>query len=212
MGRNFNSLSTVKFQQTMKPAALRIYEKVFRGCRVEDLREHGVNVHVLDKEFGVDALLHLASGQWISIQEKYRNHDALKFMDFTQEYKNAAGTAYESDGEWFKLGAQLYFYGWANRQNTDFEKWFIMDIAKYKHFIENAGGIEKVGKLKNNSKHGKASFYAIPVHALTSCFLADYRQYLVRQISNVNNINHVIPAKQQQQSLFSFGFSYADRD
>ena len=34
----FEQLSTVQFQQRMKPAAHRIYQAVFPGCKVEDLR------------------------------------------------------------------------------------------------------------------------------------------------------------------------------
>ncbi|MFH0824413.1 MAG: ParB/RepB/Spo0J family partition protein [Pseudomonadota bacterium] len=82
----------------------------------------------------------------------------------------------ESPGEWFKLGAQLYFYGWANAEETEFAKWFLMDIAKYKMLVEQKGGLSKLGKLRQNQRHGRASFYAIPVKALMPCFVTDYRR------------------------------------
>jgi len=173
----FNDLTTVQFQRKMRPAAIAIYQKVFPGCHIEDLREQGTKVHVLDKEFAIDALVYLPSGQWISLQEKYRDNGAMKYLDFTQEFLNAHGTKNETPGEWFKLGAQLYFYGWANSAETDFEKWLLMDVVKYKMLIEDLGGIEKVGTLRHNKKHGKASFYAIPIKRLSACFVADYRQY-----------------------------------
>jgi hypothetical protein len=207
MGK-FHELSTVQFQIQMKPAALAIYQRIFPGSTIEDLREHGVNVHILDKEFGIDALWHLESGQWISIQEKYRNSAALSFGDFTIEYKNAAGTCYENDGEWFKLGAQLYFYGWANKNNSGFEKWVILDIPKLKQWIELHGGLERVGRLCQNRKHGKASFYAIPIQNLEPCFFADYRKFRnipdkmrtdVIPFSEHREQYHVEP---QQRSLF----------
>lgn len=184
MAKAFESLTTVKFQEKMRPAAFRIYDRLFPGCKIADLRENGVGVHVLDKEFGIDSLITFQSGQWISIQEKYRAHKFLKDSglrvrpncpDFTQEYKNASGTAHECDGEWFKLGAQLYFYGWSNSQATDFEKWAILDIAKYKLIVENAGGLERLGSLRQNRQHGSASFYCIPIAALKDAFVADYR-------------------------------------
>ncbi len=171
MDNNFNNLSTVKFQEKMKPAAARIYKRIFKGCDIEDLRGDGFKVHVLDKEFGIDALLNLPSGQWISIQEKYRKHCFLKYGDFTQEYMNAVGTAQENKGEWFNLGAQLYFYGWVNEKETDFEKWFILDVFHYKAIVENAGGIEQMGTLRKNVKHGCASFYAIPIEELRSAIV-----------------------------------------
>jgi hypothetical protein len=68
----FENLSTVKFQMKMKPSAIRIYKKLFPGSELVDLRENGVKIHILDKEFGIDALLNLVGGQWVSIQEKYR--------------------------------------------------------------------------------------------------------------------------------------------
>ena len=171
----FNNLSTVRFQQKMKPAALRIYQAVFPGCELEDLREDGVRVHILDREFGIDSLINLPSQQWISLQEKYRKHDALKYLDFTQEYMNGVGTEHESPGEWFKLGAQLYFYGWANAEETAFTKWFLMDIAKYKMLVEEKGGLSQLGVLQHNRRHGRASFYAIPATKLMPCFVTDYR-------------------------------------
>lgn len=167
----FGNLSTVKFQEKMKPAALAIYQRVFPGCAIQDLREDGVGVHVLDKEFGIDALINLPSNQWISIQEKYRSHEFLRYMDFTQEYMNGVGTQYECLGEWFKLGAQLYFYGWANAAETAFEKWFIMDIAKYKMLVEERGGLQNIGKLRQNNRHGAASFYTINLSEIKPCFV-----------------------------------------
>ncbi|MBT9139145.1 MAG: hypothetical protein DDT31_01726 [Syntrophomonadaceae bacterium] len=175
MAQNFNNLSTVRFQQKLKPAALNIYRRIFPGCELQDLREKGVKVHILDKELGIDSLLYLPSGQWISIQEKYRENEYLKYLDFTQEYMNAAGTPYEKPGEWFKLGAQLYFYGWANKEGSGFEKWVILDIAKYKILVEEAGGLSCLGQYKENARHGKASFYAIPILKLKPAFVTDYR-------------------------------------
>ena len=169
--------ATSRFQKRMKPAALKIYERVFPGCRLEDLRENGVKVHILDKEFGIDSLVHLDGGQWISLQEKYRRHSSLHWLEFTQEYMNAAGTKYESPGEWFKLGAQLYFYGWANNSQTAFEKWALIDIAKYKMLVEKAGGLDKLGTLEQNSRYGKSTFYAIKIMKLASCFVCTYKDF-----------------------------------
>jgi hypothetical protein len=156
----------------MKPAAMRIYQMLFPGCDVQDLREDGVNVHILDKEFGIDSLMILGGGQWISLQEKYRRAFAMKYMDFTQEYKNACGTQHESEGEWFKLGAQLYFYGWANDGETEFAKWVVLDIPRYKALVEKRGGLSRMGKLCRNNKHGRASFYSIPIAALVPAVFA----------------------------------------
>ncbi|MBL7133987.1 MAG: hypothetical protein ISS78_07815 [Phycisphaerae bacterium] len=167
-------MPTVQFQERMKPAALRIYRRLFPGCEVEDLRKEGVKVHVLDKEFGIDSLLTTKQGQWFSIQEKYRAHKWLQYLDFTQEYMNAEGTEHESPGEWFKLGAQLYFYGWANEAETDFEKWAVLDVAAYKLLVERAGGLAAIGTKRQNRIHGRASFFAIPIQKLRPAFVYTY--------------------------------------
>jgi len=171
--------TTEQFRKRMRPHAIAIYRQIFGvDCRVEDLREQGVRVHILDKEFGIDSLIHLPSEQWISIQEKYRRHDAIKYLDFTQEYMNAEGTQYESPGEWFKLGAQLYFYGWAEADEGGFAKWVVLDVAKYKMLVEQSGGLHRLGQKCKNKKHGRASFFAIPITKLKPAFVWDYRMFL----------------------------------
>ena len=177
MTGDFSELATVQFQKAMRPHAEAIYQRIWPGCVVEDLREKGVKVHILDQEFGIDSLVHFPTSQWVSIQEKYRANDALKYLDFTQEYMNAEGTSYEAPGEWFKLGAQLYFYGWANADGTGFEKWAILNIPKYKMLVEAAGGLQALGKKRVNKRHGRASFFAIPIHALEPAFVTDYREW-----------------------------------
>lgn len=168
----FNNLSTVKFQEKMKPAALKIYKQVFgENCEIEDLREDGFKVHILDKEFGIDAMLSLPTGQWLTLQEKYRKNYYISFLDFTQEYKNAEGTEHESNGEWFSLGAQLYFYGWSNKDETDFEKWIILDIVRYKLIIEKLGGLSKAGYKLYNRQYGRASFYSINLRLIEDAII-----------------------------------------
>ncbi len=180
---NFNDLETVKFQGKLSLAAENIYRNIFSIKEIKDLRGDNDKPHILDQEFAIDKLLILKSGHWISVQEKYRKNIFLKdqkYMinypnpDFTQEYKNGNGTL----GEWFKLAAQIYFFGWSNKDETDFEKWVIIDIVKYKLIIEKMGGIEKVGKLRKNYTHGSASFYCIPIQILKDAFLYKYKEPL----------------------------------
>lgn len=163
----------------MKPAALKIYSKIFPDCELKDLRERGVRVHILDKEFGIDSLINLKSRQWISIQEKYRTYYYYKTFgaDFTQEYFNAVGTIYENPGEWFSLGAQIYFYGWADEKEENFFKWALIDIVKYKIIVEKAGGLEKFGKLQQNIKHGSSNFYSFPIKKIKNAFITTYKDF-----------------------------------
>jgi hypothetical protein len=180
MANSFDDLTTEKFRKRMRPHALRIYAFLYPNSKTEDLREDGVKVHVLDKEYGIDTKTTLPSGMSFTIQEKYRDNDFLcdprkqispPVPDFTQEYMNAAGTPTESQGEWFHLAAQMYFYGWANGNLSDFAAWVLFDITRYKMLVEAAGGLERVGTLKQNCRHGKASFYAIPITSLRPAWI-----------------------------------------
>jgi hypothetical protein len=189
----FSNLATEKFRDGLNGKAIEIYKTIYKGCKYS--RELDINK---DKHFSIDATIILQDGQKMTIQEKYRDNKFLMngrlqecppypdftqeyknavrlqecppYPDFTQEYKNAVGTQFENEGEYFKLFAQLYFYGWANKSNTGFKRWCIIDVPKYKDFLQSEG-IKKIGTLKNNSKHGKASFYAIPIFKLKDCFL-----------------------------------------
>lgn len=183
MNGSFETLSTECFRKLMRPHAIEIYQRALGATDVMDLREDGVKVHVLDKEFGIDSLIEFESGQWISVQEKYRANDYLvkpwlrliaECPDFTQEYLNAAGTQYEAPGEWFKLGAQLYFYGWANSDNTGFAAWLILNIPRYKLLVETNGGLAALGDLYRNKQHGAATFYCIPVVRLKPAVLVSH--------------------------------------
>jgi|GEM_PF-3868517 len=169
---SFDALSTTEFNARMRPVALRLYERLFAGCRLEQVDTSTAQGMVLDRDLGVDCKLHLPTSQWITLQEKFRKYaDYVSYGDFTQEFKNGVGTPYESDGEWFKLGAQLYFYGWASQDETAFVDWVILNIATYKLTINRQGGLDKVGRLVPNHKHGRATFYAIPLERISKAII-----------------------------------------
>lgn len=172
---SFSRLSTNRIALAMRSAADATYQQAIPGCRIERLKGEANEAHAFDKEFGIDLKLHLPCGAWLSVQEKIRSFEWLKKGgDFTQEFKNAAGTEYESPGEWFKLGAQLYFYGWANQDGTAFEKWQIYNVASYKILVQMRGGLGAIGKLRGNQQHGRASFYGIPLDVMAPAVMASF--------------------------------------
>ena len=111
--------------------------------------------------------MHTVTGQTFSVQEKYRQNSYLRFGDFTQEYMNGNGTK----GEWFHLNAQLYFYGWARDDCNGFEKWFVMDIMRYKMIVEDAGGLDQIGSKQVNRLHGSSVFYGIRLEHIAGAML-----------------------------------------
>ncbi len=143
--------------------------------------------HVLDRILGIDTLVRLPVGGFLTVQEKFRKNELLvsprlrvdpSCPDFTQEHKNAAGTDQESKGEWFKLAAQLYFYSWLTEAGDGLAAWMLMDVARYRNLVVAAGGLQGIGRLQNNKEHGRASFYCIPVRRLSRAIVAASRGLL----------------------------------
>jgi len=174
---SFDALSTNEIVRRRKGDAHAIYQLVFPQCIVADLRQHGPGVHVLDKQFGIDCVLLLRDGPIVTLQEKFRDASSLRYCDFTQEYFNAYGTPFQSLGEWFKLAADFYFYGWENADKTGFAKWLLMDVSRYKLCVQASGGLDKIGRLRENHTHGRATFYGIDPKRIESCFVTDYRKF-----------------------------------
>jgi len=160
----FETLPTQQFALRMRPHAKAVYERLIPGVKVQWLDAQNKPHHAwLDKEFGVDLFLHLPCDTIVTVQEKYREPGRYaRFGDFTVEWRNAVGTPYESNGEWFKLAAQWYFYAWANADETGWERWVLMDIGRLKMLVNGGGGLSKVGRIWSNQEHGAATFYSIP--------------------------------------------------
>ncbi len=182
----FSQLTTEQFRRKMQPLADEIYREVlFPGCEVKRYkRGDDDDPHVLDQAYGIDMELIMPSGQNFTVQEKHRRHKFLidPFLqvkpptpDFTQEYMNAAGTEHESKGEWFHLASQFYFYGWADAREERFEKWVLLDVTRYKMLVEQRGGLDAIGVLRQNFKHGSATFYAIPITDLRDAWVATHK-------------------------------------
>ena len=173
--RSMSFKSDEQFRIKMRPYFIKIYEKIWPNCKVQDLRKEGFKVHPLDKEWGIDSIIWLSNGTPLFLQEKTRRYNA--WGDFTQEYENHPT---QQDGEWFHLGAHIYSYGFANELENNIEKYFIMDIVKFKLKIERnkqkqkdirRTGFEHIGKLQTNYEHGQANFFGIPIIKLKSTII-----------------------------------------
>lgn len=178
----FDNLSTEEFRLTMRPHAVEIYQRMFGpDCTLRPLKKQADGrAHILDQCFGIDGKLALPQGNSLYLQEKYREPEYLTtaclqveppWPDFTQEYMNAVGTDNERQGEWFHLAAQVYFYGWAKPELDGFAAWVLLDVPRYKLIVQDAGGLDAIGKLQKNDRHGKASFYCIPVYRLRRAWI-----------------------------------------
>ncbi|GAJ11261.1 unnamed protein product, partial [marine sediment metagenome] len=87
-----------------------------------------VELGVLDKELGIDVIFTLNNGMRLTCQEKFNSH--------TYSYKQNATVEYENDpirgipGDWFTMIAQLYFFGFASKDEKSFDLWVLFDWPK----------------------------------------------------------------------------------
>lgn len=161
---------TLDFNSRMRKPAHKIIRESFGRKYMSITRVESLNDLALDQRAGIDSrILFMPTDVSFSVQEKYRTHDMIRYMDFTQELYNAYRTEYQADGEFKHLHATYYFYGWSNANETDFDEWFIMDIQEYKMLVLKAGGLSKIPGANQhvNATYGKALFYTIPLQFLT---------------------------------------------
>ncbi len=182
----FGQKTTAQLEYAIRPYAWTVLRELYPSCKVKPVTKPNNPPHPLDKYCGIDTLLFLECGGVLTVQEKYREN---KFYtetryrvdhscpDFTQNYKIAVGTEHEANGEWFHLAAQLYFYAWATPNMDGLAAWMLMNIYDYVQLVEQAGGLDAIGKLCNNDRHSRTSFYAIPVNILRPAIMASYNLF-----------------------------------
>lgn len=155
------------FEEKMTPCIDKVYAYLF-GNRLESItrsdRAKSTNDKLLfmDIHLSIDTHLRFKNGSVLTFQEKTRKNYFLKYNDFTFEYYN--DPIIKDEGEWFKLAAQLYFYGYANKDETGYDKFWILNVTKLRARLMQNYTIEEMEKkwLKNNHPPAKANFFAIP--------------------------------------------------
>lgn len=160
---------TLGFNERMRKPAHTIIKEAFDEYFTDDFTVSKLDSLELDREASIDSKVECTRTKVnFSIQEKYRTNDKLAFKDFTQEVFNDFGGEHQSDGEFKHLWADFYFYGWANKDETDFADFFILDIKQYKMLVQRAGGLSKLPGAASqvNAAYGKALFYTIPLSSL----------------------------------------------
>ena len=181
--KGYSFKDNLDFSKRLRPYAWEIYKKYLGAVAYVDLQDTDGPPSFLDKYFGIDIVLKFKGGGILTIQEKYRRHGVSKDK-FTQKYMNSG----KQEGEWFHLGAQLYFYGWVREDEKGFQKWIILDIPKYKMLVQDAGGLNKIGRLRHN---GQSSYYSIPLDTLKPAIIREYELTnhcpITKEIIRLNN-------------------------
>uniref|UniRef100_A0A6M3LA47 Uncharacterized protein n=1 Tax=viral metagenome TaxID=1070528 RepID=A0A6M3LA47_9ZZZZ len=165
--------SDLAFQKKMQRHIDAVYQKRWPGIIIDrDCRAGPAGKHA-DRKRAIDVIVEHSLGWTLTIQEKVRRGKVWTYSlerdrepDFTQEYRNAVGTEHEEPGEWFHLWAQLYFFGWESPNEDGLIAWLMMDIFRYKMIVHAKGGLDRLGRLNPNARHGRSNFYSIPISRL----------------------------------------------
>jgi hypothetical protein len=172
-----------------------IYPKYFEIDRIERsdrVTFKNAEMMLKDKELSIDVTLYLKSGMKITVQEKTRRYEYLKYNDFTIEYYNNPKT--KEKGEWFKLCSDLYLYGVANKEKTGYVRYCLINVFRLKEFLSKKDIVELERKYKKqNSAHSRASFFAIPFDDIPD-YCIEYQEELLNCNSSsflYKNLNKV---------------------
>jgi hypothetical protein len=155
------------FEEKMTPYIDKIYKKHL-GNDIEvsrSTRENQTDKTLFaDRHLAIDTFIRFSDGQTINVQEKSRQFRFLEFNDFTiQHYKNAE---LKTEGYWFYLMAQLYFFGIANENNDGYEKYYILNVVVLRIALKSLD-TEWLMKLKrNNQKSTDSDFIPIPFETI----------------------------------------------
>lgn len=167
-----SSWSEKTFEEKMTPCIDLVYKQLFGDTLQEIKRNNRDNstekLMFMDIHLAIDTYLTFKNGSILTFQEKTRKNNYLKFNDFTFEYYNDPIT--KDEGEWFKLAAQIYFYGYANENETGYEKYYILSVQKLRTRLLQNYTIKEMEQrfLQTNRPPAKANFFAIPFDILES--------------------------------------------
>jgi len=157
------------FEENMRTYIDEVYFHCYRGLKQihranrEDEKDH---LRVLDIEFAVDTILEFNDGTILTFQEKTLQATKQFYQQFTLEYYNDPKT--KEKGEWFKLAAQRYFFGYASPKKDGLLQFWMVDVPKMREYLMYDIGIEQLEKqyLRQNHPPCKANFFAIPFNDL----------------------------------------------
>ena len=135
--------------------------KIYRSSREKNIDKKYL---FMDIELAIDTHLTFKNGSVLTFQEKSLR--LSQFNHFTFEYYNDPQNKIE--GEWFKLSAQLYFCGYANKNQTGYEKYWIINVARLRTALMSRYTLKELENkfLKFNKPPAKANFFAIPFDLL----------------------------------------------
>ena len=144
-----------QFSLRMQSRADDIYRDLWPGCHIERLKgAYRGQADPLDQQYGIDVLVTTSQGFSLTIQEKNRRPHHRHWGQFTLEVFNDPVT--RAPGEWFNLCADLYFYGYATDDWSDWSTWYLFKVVDLKLAVER--GDVRFEEPEQNARHSKANF------------------------------------------------------
>ena len=149
------------FEEKLSPAIDEIYKKYFKVDEV--IRSDRTNYvtdlksKILDENLGIDSIIHLSDGGFITAQEKILRYSKKDYKELTIEYKNnRIGSVY---GDWFHLASQLYMFAYALPNEIDLYKYWVLDVIKLRLYLQT---LDVSQYIRPNKLPNRSNFLAIP--------------------------------------------------
>ena len=149
------------FEEKMTPFIAEIYKKLFNDNIIIERstrEEENEKKLFMDINFSIDTIIRFSNGSVLSLQEKSRKNRWLSKNEYTIQLLKDYNI--KEKGEWFKLMAQFYFYGFANKEFNGYSKYYILNVGILRLAL-NCTDITKY-QLMENPPPLKSNFYCIP--------------------------------------------------
>ena len=158
-----------EFEEKMTKYIDEIYKKIFKllvSIHRSKRDSEDEKLLFMDIELAIDTHLTFKNRSILTFQEKTLRNCKRHWQQFTFEYYNDPAT--KEEGEWFKLSSLLYFFGYANKEETGYDEYWILNVAKLRTGLMRNYTLKYLEEnfLKYNKPPAKASFFAIPFDIL----------------------------------------------
>ena len=200
---NFHETSQAIKSEKMIPACNKAIKSFLNdniGDNIEDnnierFAKNKDERHLLDREYAIDVSIILPNNNSkITFQEKALSYNYYSFRTFTIEYLNNRfnKNIYHDNnkilealeqGEWFKINADFYLTGYANKDHNKFIEYLIINLPKFKIWVEKEYKNKKFNITSDKFSNANFIWFDyndIPIYCIESHILYkdEYKKYM----------------------------------
>lgn len=156
----------------MRPIADVLYKQLISGIVAIERFPKGTARFILDKEYAIDLQFTLSTGMVITAQEKFREFDKWLAENNRPQYSDVTVELYNDPiqkikGDWFNLASQVYFVGYASKDELSFDRYILLDWVQV--IIETGKGNITWKTKDNQNGRARASFNYTSFKTLPIC-------------------------------------------